>query len=264
MIRIAATAIVLCGLAAPALAQTTPSFTGTWKGDIASAQLPTKLDVFVLKNGRYNCSSCVPAVAVTADGTPQAAPGHDYWDHIAVKPVDARTISYTYMRQGKVVSSSTDTVSEDGQTLTTRWRSTNNAKQIEQTGTATETRAAPPPAGAHAASGSWRQAAIQSVSESNLFITFKDDGKALTLSQPSGETYTATFGGPAVPIVGDPAKTMAKVRRVDARTIEETDSRGGKTVYVYTMTLAPDGKSMTIVNDDRQQGTRTQFVAYRQ
>ena len=124
--------------------------------------------------------------------------------------------------------------------------------------------AAPAPPGAHATSGSWQRAAIKQVSESNLFMTFSDTGKALTFSQPSGETYTATFGGPAVPIVGDPARTMAKVRRVDARTIEETDLRDGKIVYVYTMTLAPDGKSMAVVNEDRKQGTKTQFVAYRQ
>lgn len=253
-----------CVIAAPATAQTAPSFTGTWKGDPASAKLPTKPDVFELKNGRFSCSSCVPAVSVKADGTPQAASGHDYWDHIAVKATDPRTISYTYYRKGKVTSESTDTVSADGNTLTSSWRSNDNAKGIQQSGTGTETRVAPAAAGAHAASGSWKQAAIEAISESNLLITLKDNGEGLMLSLPSGESYDAKFGGAAVPIVGDPAGTTAKVRRVNATTIEETDMRGGKVVYVYLMTLAPDGKSMTIVNDDRKRGTKTEVVAYRQ
>ncbi|MCB8829779.1 hypothetical protein LJD47_32685, partial [Escherichia coli] len=175
--------------------------------------------------------------------------------------VDPQTIAYTYSRGGKPVSTSTDTVSADGKTLTSSWRSSDNAKGIEQSGTSTETRVGPAPAGAHAASGSWQRAAIQQVSDSNLYITFKDSGDTLVFSQPSGETYTAKFGGPAAPIVGDPAGTLAKVRRVDARTVEETDLRGGRVVYVYTMILSPDGKSMTVVNDDRKAGTKTQFVA---
>ncbi|MGP7795248.1 hypothetical protein [Sphingomonas sp. CLY1604] len=257
-------ALCLSAAAVPAAAQNAASFSGTWKGDIASAKLPAKPDVFMLKDGRYSCSSCVPAVAVKADGTAQASPGHDYWDHIAVKPVDARTIAYRYTRGGKVVTTSTDTVSPDGRTLTSRWRSTDNAKGVEQSGTKVETRIGPAPAGAHAASGSWRREAIKAISDSSLYLTLKDDGRALTFSQPSGETFTARFGGPAVPIVGDPARTMAQVRRAGPRTIVETDTRDGKVVYVYTMTLAPDGRSITMVNEDRRQGTKTQFVAHRQ
>jgi len=262
-------AVLACAMTAPLAAQTAPSFTGpsftgTWKGDVATAKLPAKPDVFAIRNGRYTCSTCTPAVAVKADGTAQPAAGHDYWDHLAVKVVDPNTIAYTYSRGGKVVSSSTDILSPNGKTLTTQWRSTNNASGVEQTGTLIATRVGPAPTGAHAASGSWRQAAIKQLTDSNLIITFKDDGDALTLQQPTGEHYTAKFGGPAVPIVGDPVGTMAKVRRINARTIEEVDSRGGKPVYTYTMTLAPDGKSMTVVNSDLKAGTKTQFVAYRQ
>lgn len=252
-------------IAAPAAAQTAaPSFTGTWKADIASAKLPAKPDVFVLKDGRYSCSSCVPPVSVVADGTPQAAPGHDYWDHIAVKAVDDRTIAYTYSRGGTVTSESTDTLSADGNTLTTNWRSTDNVKKIEQSGTSTETRIAPAPAGAHPLSGTWKQAAIEAVTDSNTVIQLKETPKTFGWTQASGETYTATFGGPAVPFVGDPAKTMVKVRRIDPATIEETDTRAGKVVTVYRLTLAPDGKTLNVAIDDRKNGTKTQFTAYRQ
>ena len=270
MIRLSnALCIAACVLAQPAFARiaaahTAPSFTGTWKGDITSAKLPAKPDVFELKAGRFTCSSCVPTVSVKADGKPQAASGHDYWDHIAVKAVDARSIFYSYIRAGKVTSSSTDTVSADGKTLTSEWTSTDNVKGLTQSGTQIETRLAPAAPGAHAASGSWRQAEIKQVTDSNLLMVMQDSGDAFTLTQPSGETYTAKFDGPAVPFVGDPGKTMIRVRRVGANAIEETDMRNGKVVYVYTMTLGPDGKSMTVAIDNRQQGTKSQFVAYRQ
>lgn len=257
-------AIAAITLAAPVAAQTSPSITGTWKGDVASAKLPTKPDIFAIKDGRYTCASCTPPIAVKADGSAQAVAGHDYWDHLTVRIVDPLTVAYTYARGGKTVSSSTDTVSADGKTLTTSWRSTDNAKGIEQSGTSTETRIGTAPAGAHAVSGSWQRAEIKQVSDSSLYMTFKDAGGALAFSQPSGETYIAKFGGPAAPIVGDPAGTVVKVRRVGARTIEETDLRGGKVVSVYTMTVAPDGKTMTVVTEDRKAGTKTQFVAYRQ
>lgn len=266
MAQIAKSLFVVFALASATLlsAQTKPSITGTWKGDLASAKLPAKPDVFAIRAGRYTCSTCTPPVAVKADGTPQASTGHDYWDHVAVTVVDPRTIAYSYTRGDKVVSTSTDTVSPDGKTLTTQWRSTDNAKGVEQSGTVVATRVGAAPAGAHAASGSWKRAEIKDLTDSNLIITFKDDGESLSLMQPSGEHYTAKFGGPPVAIVGDPAGTMAQVRRINATTIQETDSRGGKPVYVYTMTLAPDGKSMTVVNNDVKAGTKTQFVAYRQ
>ncbi|MCU6454996.1 hypothetical protein LPN01_12995 [Sphingomonas sp. A2-49] len=253
-----------CMLAVPAGAQTAPSFTGTWKADIASAKLPAKPDVFALKDGRYTCSSCVPAIDVKADGTPQAASGHDYWDHIAVKAVDANAIAYTFMRDGKVTSANTDTLSADGNTLTSRWRSTDNVKKLEQSGTSTETRIGPAPTGAHAASGTWKQAEIKAVTDSNLTLELKETPTTFGWTQPSGESYTATFDGPAVPFVGDPAKTMVKVRRIDATTVEETDTRGGKIVAVYRLAMAPDGRTLAVTFDNRKEGTTTQFTAYRQ
>ena len=255
---------VACAIATPAGAQTASSFTGTWKADVTTAKLPAKPDVFALKDGRYTCSSCVPAIDVKADGTPQAAPGHDYWDHIAVKAVDANAIAYSFSRAGAIVNSSVDTVSADGNTLTTQWKSTDNVKKLEQSGTSTETRIGPAPAGAHAASGMWKQAEIKAVTDSNLTLQLTETPETFSLTQPSGETYTARFGGPAVPFVGDPAKTMVTVRRTDAATMEETDTRAGKVVMVYRMTIAPDGKSMVVAVDALKTGTTTQFTAYRQ
>ncbi|MCP3735428.1 hypothetical protein M9979_11160 [Sphingomonas sp. RP10(2022)] len=265
MIRYPHAVLAAAGLiAVPAAAQIAPLFTGTWKADIATAKLPAKPDVFELKDGRYTCSSCVPAIAVKADGTPQAATGHDYWDHIAVKAVDPTTISYSFYRAGKLTSANTDTVSADGNTLTSRWRSSDNVKKLEQSGTSTETRIAPAAPGAHAASGSWKPAEIKAVSDSNLIIQIKETPATFSWTQPSGETYTAKFGGPAVPFVGDPAKTMVKVRRIDARTVEETDTRAGKVVIVYTLTLQPDGQTLGVKVDNRKDGTKTEFTAHRQ
>ena len=51
------------------------------------------------------------------------------------------------------------------------------------------------------------------------------------------------------------------VRRVDANTFEETDELNGKPVSVVRMTVAADGKTMTIVERDIKAGTSSRFTA---
>jgi len=49
-----------------------------------------------------------------------------------------------------------------------------------------------------------------------------------------------------------------------ANTMEETDKRDGKVISVSHMTVAPDGKTMTIAVDDKLHGTSLQFMAEKQ
>jgi hypothetical protein len=44
-------------------------------------------------------------------------------------------------------------------------------------------------------------------------------------------------------------------------TVEETDKRDGKVIFVARMTVAPDGKSMTIAVTDKLHGTTAEYVA---
>ena len=79
-------------IATPALAE--GPFDGTWKVDVASAKLSTKPDLWLIKNGVYTCSTCIPMIKTPADGKPHAVPGHDYFDTMTVTVVDPTSVHY--------------------------------------------------------------------------------------------------------------------------------------------------------------------------
>ncbi len=248
-------------LAMPAFAAS--PFDGTWKGDVASAKLPEKPDVFLLRNGVYTCKTCVPPYSVKADGAFHPVKGQPYFDAASVKVVDAHTTIETHRKKGKVMNTVTATVTPDGKTVHFVFKdmSPPNGKVVEVKGS--QTLVAPGPKGSHATSGTWKNDKVESVSDAGITMMLKDDGKSFTMTTPAAISYTAAYGGPAVPIKGDHGGTYAKVAKPDAHTIVETDVRGGKTVGIYTMKIVSDGV-MAITSEDTQRGTKTEFTAKRQ
>src|ERR1700744_1181514 len=69
----------------PIAAMADGPFDGTWKVDMSKVQMPKKPDVLVLKDGMYECKTCVPPVNIKADGQDHAITGHPYLDSIAVQ-----------------------------------------------------------------------------------------------------------------------------------------------------------------------------------
>jgi len=132
------------------------------------------------------------------------------------------------------------------------------------TGKGEETRVAKGPAGSHAISGSWRVTKIDSVSDNGLSFTYKVEGDSLTMTTPTGQSYTAKLDGTEAPYKGDPGTSSVSVKRLDKNTIEETDKRDGKVIAVARITVSADGKSMTVAVDDKLHGTSSQFVAVKQ
>jgi hypothetical protein len=249
-------------IAAPALAES--PFDGTWKIDLGSAKLPEKPDAFLLKDGMYECQSCVPVVKVKADGAFHPVSGHPYYDAVSIKVVDPHTIVETDRKGAKTVVSATSTVSANGQTLNFSFKDTTAANGSAVTGKGTQTRVTKGPAGSHAISGSWRTTSLTNFSENGLTLTFKEEGDALSMSTPTGQSYTAKFGGPAVPIKGDTGGTHATVKKLGARSFQETDTRGGKVVSVVTATVSPDGKTMTAAVEDRERGSHATYKLAKQ
>jgi hypothetical protein len=94
-------------------------------------------------------------------------------------------------------------------------------------------------------------------------VTFNVVGNTLHMTTPTGQSYVAVFGGPAVAIMGDPGGTVASVRKSGPATIVETDRRAGKVVSVTTMTVRPDGK-MAFTSIDPLHGTKISYLAVRQ
>jgi hypothetical protein len=248
----------------PVLVVAQSAFDGTWKVDMNKAQLPKKPDEYLLKDGMYNCKTCVPPVNIKADGQDQKVTGSPYYDSASIKVVDDRSIEETDKKDGKTVATSKSTVSPDGNTLVVEFSDSSDSNADPVTGKAESTRVAKGPAGAHAISGSWRNSKVENMSDNALLVTFKLEGDTLTMSSPTGQAYTAKLDGTDAPYKGDPGINSVSVKRKGNDTIEETDKRDGKVINIARITVAPDGKSMTIAVTDKLHGTTSEFPAQKQ
>lgn len=120
------------------------------------------------------------------------------------------------------------------------------------------------PAGSSAISGSWRTTKLETVSDNAITTTYKVNGDELTMTTPTGQSYTAKLDGTEAPYKGDPGTTSVSVEQMGKNTIEETDKRDGKVISVFKMTLEPDGKTAKCVAEDKLRGTTTEFVVEKQ
>ncbi len=255
--------IVLLVLLLPMLALGQEAFTGTWKADLNEVKFSQKPDQVILKDGRFQCSTCVPKLDVKADGKDQPVSGSKYFDTIAVRAIDNHSVQSTSKKDGKVVSEATRTLSPDGNTLTEDFKFY-PPKGDPVTGKVISTRVDKAPAGAHPISGSWRTNKAESISESGLTVTFKGTPNGLSMNSPTGESYDAKFDGKEYPVNGDRGGSKVIVKKVNDRTIEETTKRDGKVVAVNEMTVAPDGKTMKVVATDKERGTTMSWSAKKQ
>ena len=245
---------------APTAAWAQSPFTGKWKLDLGAVQLPSKPVVFLLKDGVFSCKSCVPAVALKADGAAHPVTGFPYFDHAMVKVIDAYSIEGVRMKGGRTTSKLHDTVSADGKTLTSKYEDLTVAAS-PVTGVEILTRVEAAPAGSHLLSGSWKEQKLSDLSSNSLVTEMSVVGDMVHVSTPAGQSYLAKLGGPAAPYKGDPGITGVTVQMQGPRTLVETDLRDGKPISVDTMTVSPDGKSMKVDVDDKLHGTTSHFKA---
>jgi len=236
---------------------------GTWKADLASVQIDEAPSSYLLKDGSYSCSTCVPPLTVAADGAFHPVADRPYYDAMSVKIVDAKTVTMVRKKGDRVISEATTTVSPDGDSLTfdVNDTSTPNAPAVKVKGS--ETRVAAAPAGAHAISGSWKTAKYDSVSDEGLTFSFDVEGDTLTMTSPAGQSYSAQFGGPAVPIKGDTGGTTVAVERVGQAGFRETSTRDAKVVNVTTFTAGTDGK-LAVVSENKRQASTMKYSANKQ
>jgi hypothetical protein len=222
-------------------------FDGTWIVDFQAA-MPTKVNVWVVKDGMYRCASCSPEIGVKADGKDQAVAGQPF-DTISVEVVDSKTVREVEKKKGEIVSDEKFSLSEDGETATDEfgnWKLT-----LARVGKA--------PAGAHGLSGSWKPVKMEAVSERELMVSYKLEGDVFSMRRPTGQSYMAKIDGEDTVYRGDAEIGRVAVKRVGAGSIEETDKKDGKVVGVTTLTLAADGKSMKVAMKDVD-GSVNEFV----
>lgn len=253
--------LLAIALLVPGVAIAASPFDGTWKTQLDSIQFADKPDMRELKQGIYSCSSCVPPYSVKADGTAQKVAGHDYFDTLAVKEIDARTVESVGKLGGKETFSTTFVVSADGATLTATFKDMSGTQV--GTGTQVSKRVAAGAPGAHAISGSWKNEKMTEASAVETTVTYKTTADGLQMHW-NGQSYDAKFDGKQVLTANDPGKTWVSLKRISDNTIEETDSRDGHVVDVYRITVSADGKTMTVVDNDVRQGTTSQYKMLKQ
>nr|WP_295662734.1 hypothetical protein [Polymorphobacter sp.] len=247
-------AFVLLTAVAPATAAS--KFDGTWKFDVATMQLSTKPNVYLLTGGNYSCPSCVPAYTVVADGAFHPVVGVPYYDEVAVAVVDPQTMTWNARKGGKPMVDSTRVVAADDATQTTTFNDMTAVNGVAVTGKQISKRAAAGPAGSHAASGSWIDTTTAAeVSDAGLLMTMHLDGKAMTIKTPTGVSYTTTIDGPQSPVVGDAGWTSVALKRTGPDTLVETDYRDGKAIGIFTFAVAADGKTIRADQNDLLHGT---------
>jgi hypothetical protein len=252
--------IALAALLMPGLTLAQSALDGTWKIDPNKVDFSKKPDMFLLQNGMYECKTCTPPYNIKADGTDQSVTGHPYYDTVAIKVVSDHEIEETDKKGGTVVSTSTSTVSSDGNTLMFSFSDSSNTNGGPPvTGKGEATRVAKGPAGSNAISGSWRTTKIEGLSDNATVFTYKVSGNEITMTNPTGQSYTAKLDGTDAPMKGDPGTSSVSVKIHGKDTLEETDKRDSKVIGVWKMTVAADGKTAKGSYDDKLANRTTDY-----
>jgi hypothetical protein len=249
-------------LLAPAVLFAQSPFDGTWRTNMDQAKISPKPITNSVKDGMYDCSTCSPKIHVKADGQDQPVTGQAY-DTISVREIDAKSIEIITKRNGKPDYEQIRTVSDDGNTLTVKTTSHPPDSDTTITTEVSATRTGKAPASSNGTSGSWRINKVKE-SENGLVTTYKSNGNELTMSTPSGESYTAKLDGKDYPAKGAYSYNSVSLKQVDDRSIEETDKRDGKVIEVSKITVSPDGKTLTVVATNKLTGRTSTYVAEKQ
>jgi uncharacterized Zn-binding protein involved in type VI secretion len=244
--------LVVFGLAGSLWAQS--PFDGTWKVDIFG------LFTIVLQNGIFQCSTCNPPVTLKADGTDHAVQGAELFDTEAVKVVDDKTVEVTRKKSGKVIIAEKNTVSPDGKMLAFESTAYFEASKQPLTLKATGIRVSEGPTGSHAYSGSWR---MNMENLPTITFTYKTSPDGLIMTY-QGESYVANFDGKDYPYKGNPNITSVSLTRENDNSMVENYKRDGKIVTVVHATVSADGKTLTIKEENKAQGTTLTVTATKQ
>jgi hypothetical protein len=234
-------------LLVPGLALASSAFDGTWKLRPDSTRRTGNADQFQILEGIYVCSSCVPELKVKADGSDQKVEGHDYYDTVVVTVVSPSSIHIIEKKDGKRAFAINYEVSTDGNTLTGKFEDYTGTRVAS--GTFTETRRAPGPPGSHRVSGYWQPDPLQEANDAARTYAYQMTDDQFSMHW-NGQSYNAKFDDKEYPIHGDPGKTMVTVKRLDARTVEETDHRQGKVTDEVRLAAANDGRSIRVTDND--------------
>ena len=134
-------------------------FNGTWTLKASGSRIENgRLVTFTLKDGKYKCVTCTPAIEIVADGKPHAVKGHRGFDAEAAKVVDAHTLAFSDTMHGTKVHAMTLKASSDGKHLVVDDHYFGNGHEMREIYRMTRTE--PGPKGSNAMSGTWQKSAF--------------------------------------------------------------------------------------------------------
>lgn len=229
---------------------------GTWRSQLDKAKSESKPMELTLKDGAFKCAGCDANVSldVKASGRDEPVSGTSDYDSVAVTTVDAHTVKAVYKKDKQVSFDEVDSVSADGKTLTRQFHAF-PLKGAPIAGTLVYARAAAAAPGAHAVSGTWSVKQAVGFSDAALTVTYRSTGDGLSMTAGTGESYTASFGGPDVPLKNDRSGGTISIKKIDAATFEETLKHAGRPVQVNRVTAA--GDHLNVISTDAQSNKLT-------
>ncbi len=255
--------LAIAVLLAAGASQAQSPFDGTWRVDLSQTKFSPKPLSFYISQAWYHCTgSCNPSYDIAADGQDHPVSGHAY-DTLSVTIVDPHTISVIAKKGGKSIYEQTRTVSADGKTLTVK--TTEHPMNSDQpvTFVTSGKRSGMASSGVHATSGNWI-IQKQSGSDNALLTTYKLNGDEFSMTEPTGETYTAKFDGADYPAKGAYGYDAVSLKKINDHSVEETDKRAGTVVDVSTMTVSANGKTLTVVDNDKLSNRTSTYFATKQ
>jgi hypothetical protein len=244
-------------LVAPVAVFAQSPFDGTW---VMEPAVPQNLIEYWLAQGVFRSSEWAN-VEVKADGIDHKIAENDYWDTLNVQQLDSHAVEIIAKKAGKTMFMEFVSVSADGSTLTQTIKDTTEADTVTIETLARRVDKGPPQA--HAISGSWR--AYQSNRSSNgSLITYKCTKEGFSGETPLGEKFAAKFDGKFYPVEDDPGQTWVAAKLVNRNTVELTHKRKDKIVSVARLSVAPDGKTLHVLFENKEAGTTTTFDFHKQ
>jgi hypothetical protein len=242
-------------------------FDGMWNADPATAQFSGNPTTFTIRHGEYLCKSCVPAIAVKADGTIYSIAGEPYFDSVSVAIINDRTIERTAMKNGKMIARSTIKVSEGDRTADFEFMDArvSSSSPIVGRGTLVRVGKQKPHAGIHALSGSWMISRYIALSGNALSLSLKVEGGRIDLRSPTGQFYDAPLDGSEVPYHGDASVTSVSIVQLGTYTLMETQKRDGKPIRSRRLMVdVANPSSMHIIDTDVSSGQTIVYTVNRE
>ncbi len=230
---------------------------------MAASKLSHKPYVFSVKDGMYDCESCVPKITVKADGQDQPVSGQPY-DMLSVKLADPNTLQTAAKKAGKPTFEQTRTLSQDGKTLTvaTTTYPADGSQPFK-----TEVKIHPGLEGARRSRTRFPDPGELTASV-RIRPALPRRGRYRVIPSacqtPTGESWEAKFDGKDYPVKGVYANETVSVKKLGDRAMEVTEKRDGKVYSVDKVTVAADGKKMTTVNDNKWTGRVSTYIDEKQ